>query len=146
MAHGNRTGDQIGGVFEACTAPVACIAKSSQSVGKVVSAAASCSMGLELVQVFKPDPAIVGRMVPAYISSALRKTEGSMHSNSLGNEMLLFVAGNMNISRAMKLCGAEAGRGRFMVFATSGRLLKRFMEMSGSEAVKSLEVSMKPGN
>ena len=96
---------------------VAFRASSGRCADSVVEAAKNLSRGSDFVLVLKDSAEVEGRLLPAYISASMRMREGSMHSRSLALEIMLFVAGTMNIGNAVARAGASGSR--FIIFASS---------------------------
>lgn len=96
---------------------------SSLGTEELVKAALGLSRGEEFVQIFKYDKQIEGRLLPAYFNSLIRYGEEGMRSREISKEMLILVAGKMNISKAIGICGVK-DPGDFLLFSTSKSLAK----------------------
>ncbi len=120
--------------------PVAYACKSSVSKEKLLECAekANARSGNEFVQLFKNSKVVRERLLAAYFNMLLRKEENIMRSNSMAIELLLLVSGQMNISKALKDFGVDGNE--LILFATSEKLAKLFMECSGIENGKKLRL------
>ena len=56
------------------------------------------------------------KLLPAYLGAAIRQYEGNMHSSSISMEIILFVAGTMNIEKAVNTSVAKSDE--FVLFAS----------------------------
>lgn len=94
----------------------AVLVRSSHGHAKVVEQARKMSGGSEFVVVLNPSEGIEKRLIPAYLGATISQSEGNMHSSSLSMEIILFVAGTMNIGKAL---GAAVAKGdEFVLFAS----------------------------
>ncbi len=85
-----------------------------------IAAAMHLSKGKGFVLVLRDSVEIERRLLPAYVSAAMRFGEGSMHSKSLALEIMLFLAGTTNIGGAV--ARVRASGDRFIVFASYSKL------------------------
>ena len=92
---------------------------SASSIDSIVNEAMKLSKGNDFVLILKGSREIERRMLPAYVSAAIRQADCSMHSRSLAIETLLFIAGTMNISNAVER--VRPAGGEFIVFSTDER-------------------------
>lgn len=107
--------------------PAAYSVSSRFSIDQLLELSDRISKGREFVQIFEDDKRLIPRLIPAYLTSLIRMNEKAMRSRSLSKEMLLFVAGKMNIQEAIKSCGAKNNKS-FLVFASSSEIFSRFLK------------------
>ena len=105
--------------------PVACVCTSSMDMHGLVKRAASLPKREELILLLKDDETLIYKLLPAYLNAVVRKRESVMRAKNLTTEMMLLVAGTMQISKAMECCAAKDSK-RFIVFASGSALLKKF--------------------
>ncbi len=82
---------------------------------------------------------IVGRIGPSILSALLRMEEGAMRSNSFSVEVLLFVAGTMQISKAMERAGAKGGKD-FIIIGNSREAVENFAKLNRVKLLKEIEI------
>ena len=105
--------------------PVICLCESDR-LKDAVALAEEISHGASTVQLFCTDNEVIGRIIPAYINAYLRSSDGSMRTKSIRSEMLIFVSGKTDISKAMAACGARENR--FVVFSSDKAAFKLFVK------------------
>ncbi|MDE1827870.1 MAG: hypothetical protein KGH65_01780 [Candidatus Micrarchaeota archaeon] len=96
---------------------------SALATGELVKEALNLAKGVDFVQIFDNQKEIEQRLLPAYFNALIRYEEEGMRSREVSKEMLILVAGKMNISKAIEKCGVKDARD-FILFATSGNLEK----------------------
>jgi tRNA threonylcarbamoyladenosine modification (KEOPS) complex Cgi121 subunit len=121
--------------------PVAYLCSSSLSKEQILECIKKSSDSQGFAQVFKNKKGISDRLLAAYLNAKIRKEEGTMRSNSLAIEMLLFVSGQMNISKAIPDCGISSGD-EFILFASNEEYAKKAIECSKSNVIKELKLSL----
>lgn len=117
--------------------PIAYLCRSSAGKEKLFDCAKKVKEP-NFVQLFKNRKEVKERLLAAYLNVLVRKEENIMRSKSPAIELLLFVSGEMNISKAIKEFGISGGD--FIVFATSEKSAEEFIECSGSEKIEKLEL------
>ncbi|MGC9129308.1 MAG: KEOPS complex subunit Cgi121 [Candidatus Micrarchaeia archaeon] len=113
--------------------PVAYLCKSGSNIEELLKCAQQAHGSF--VQLFRNRKEVKERLLSAYFNALLREKEGIMRSNSLGIETLLFVSGQMNISKAVAEFGVS-GPGEFILFASSKEGAKDFLKCSKAEIVE----------
>ena len=94
----------------------AVLVRSRHGHTKVVEQARKMSGGSEFVVALEPSEGIEKKLLPAYLGAAIRQCEGNMHSSSISMEIILFVAGTMNIEKAVNTSVAKGDE--FVLFAS----------------------------
>lgn len=115
---------------------------SSGNAEAVLGEAISLSKGDDFVILLK-GAVDTKRLLPSYVSAAIRKSEGSTHSKSLSIEIMLFLAGTMNIGNAVKKVGAS-GKGNMIAFASSEKLAKSLISKFNMKNAGRCSLSMDP--
>lgn len=116
----------------------AVLVRSKHGHAKIIEQARRLSAGQEFVVVLNPLEGIENRLVPAYMGAAIRQAEGSMHSSSLSMEIILFVAGTMNISNALEDTVAKGDQ--FVLFASRTSIVNYLLSRFGLEVIKKYEL------
>ena len=114
---------------------VAFRASAEKPIGMLVEAAKKTSEKDNMIILLDYRKDIVMRLGPAVLNALLRKEEGEMRSNSFQVEVLLFVAGTMQISKAMEKAGARNG----MDFIIMGKDSDSVVAFAGANKVRLLE-------
>ena len=114
---------------------VACLASSGKGLEEIVGISRELSKGPEFILLLDAGKAQPERLLPAYLNSYLRYSESCLKAKSLQMETLLFAAGTLRLDKAIKEYGAKNNK-RFMVFASSGRLLEAFRKKAGIRITK----------
>ena len=122
--------------------PYAALVTSSASVETVIKEAKRIAKGGDVILALKESKGIEGRLLPAYINAYLRYSEKAMHSSSISLEMLLFVAGAMNISNAAKKSAADGKR--FILFSSEKKLAQELQKKCGIRVERDIKLSMDP--
>lgn len=120
--------------------PCAIVVESDSGPDSAIEAAKKIAKKGEALVAVRQNEQIEKRLLPAYINSYVRFMEGSMHSNSISLEMLLFVAGNMNIGNAVGAVAADDKR--FIIFSSSRRLADSVIKKSGLKRIRELRLSL----
>ncbi len=123
--------------------PYAAVVESGMAIGIVVDVAKEISHGCKAVVALQPAEGIEARLVPAYLNACIRCSEGAMHSDSMSMEMLLFIAGDMNIGSAIKKAAADGSR--FIILASSKALAETLMEKCQLRKEKDIALSLDVG-
>jgi len=90
---------------------------------ELVKEALDLAKGEDFVQIFDNQKGIEQRLLAAYFNALIRYGEEGMRSREVSKEMLILVAGKMNISKAIEKCGVKSAKD-FILFATSWSLEK----------------------
>lgn len=122
--------------------PYAALVISTAPIDTVIKEAKRIAKGGDVILALKESRGIEERLLPAYINAYLRYSEKSMHSSSISLEMLLFVAGAMNISNAAKNSAADSKR--FILFSSEKKLAEQLQEKCGIKVEKELKLGMDP--
>ena len=121
--------------------PVLCLCRSWSRLESLVKGSKSISKGREFVLLMDYGPSLVKRMLPAFINARLRMSDGIARSRSAQMEMLLLACGTMNIGKALKEHGAK-DQERFLVFATSGGALRKFVSNNKVEILRKIQLTL----
>ncbi len=117
--------------------PVVCLC-STENLHGALKAADRLSKGEDLIELVDPEKDLIDRLAPAYINAALRNSEGCMRAKDMRTEMMLFIAGKLDIRSAIDLCGAKGDR--FIVFASSKKLFDAFEKAAGIKVVRAYKL------
>lgn len=120
----------------------AALLSSSSSIDAIIEQSKALSTGSDFVLLLKPSKGLEGRLVPAYIGATVRQSEGTMHSNSLAMETLLFVSGTMNIGNAIVRAGARGKK--FVIFSSKKSLLDLVVGKFGLKVLKNYSLLLDP--
>ena len=123
--------------------PKCYLCSSDLEVGQLLSIAKSLSKEKVFVQLLDYEPTFLDRLLPSYANAQIRETENCMKSDSISKEMLLFLSGNMTISKAIALCGIKSTKS-FLLFGTDGRVAEKFISEADVKEAKSLELRFDP--
>lgn len=121
--------------IEIAKKPVAFLSSSKLSIDELLDIGSKLSKGEAFVLLVKNDKSLLDRVLPAYINAYIRYREKNMRSSTLRMEVLLFIAGTMKISSAIKSCGAE-DNGAFIVIAESKKTFSKFRDKSYIKILK----------
>ncbi len=123
--------------------PVAALCSSKKKIDELVAAAAEMSgkPGKQDFLLLMSKHIDAARLLPAYLNALVRKKDSMTRASSTSIEMLLFVCGSANISKAIADCGAKSNSG-FVVFATSRRLFDRFAKKNGLRILKEIAMPL----
>ena len=91
--------------------------------------------GRGFVQLLDYDEKMLPRLLPAYLNARLRERDSIMRTSAAAMEMLLFVAGNTNITKAIGACGIKNGNS-FLVFATDKENFDEFASQADLKSTK----------
>lgn len=119
-----------------CAALVSC----GSGAARVVDAARRLSGERYFVLAIKPLDGIEKRLVPAYMGAAIRHKEGTMRSNSLAMETLLFVSGTMNIGNAIEHTAADGPE--FILFSNKTRLVNQLVSKFALKVIKRYDLGL----
>ncbi len=120
--------------------PVAYACYSDKGADKLLGLARKLSKGSRFVLLARDGKGLMRRILPAYANSMIRYGEGSMRARSLQMEMLLFIAGTMNINKAIAECGARGGK--FIAIADSQESFFAFRKSSGISEFRERRLSL----
>ncbi len=123
------------------TKPYACLVRSERGKEELLHTANDLSKGSTFVLILKNDTAVAKRLFPAFVSSFVRYGERGMRSGSLQKEIMLFVAGTMNIGSAIKSVGVVSGDD-FLVFASDRKLCSAFLEKIDGKKIKDVGLTL----
>lgn len=123
--------------------PVACLAASEADVGRLIAESEALSSEKGFVLLLDEKKGIAERLLPAYLNASVRFSEGGAKAARIQLEMLLFVCGSMKIETAISGCGIKRNS-RFILFATSERLLKDFLKKTASDALHAYSLAFDP--
>lgn len=101
----------------------------------------SKSRGKEFVLLLDYIPELCDRLLPALINAKVRFAEGISRARSLQMETLLFAAGTMNASNAIRRCGIKDQK-RFLAFSTSQVPFRKFAGKNKVHVVKELKMKI----
>jgi hypothetical protein len=121
--------------------PVAYLCPTRRGIEGLLDKARSASKGERFVLLLRGDRELQNRILPAFLNSYVRYREGSMKSATLQIELMLFIAGTLNIGRAISECGARDGV-KLLVVASDDKALERFLKGSGIRDAKRLGLKM----
>jgi len=125
------------------TRPVIYLCSCKKEIEQMVKSSKSISKGKGVVLLFDYSKRLAARALPAYVNAAIRFAEGAARSGSMQTEMLLMMCGTMNISKALRECGAK-DKGKFLVFASSKALFSRFARANGITGAKQQRLALDP--
>ena len=120
----------------------AALLSSSSNIDAIIEQSKKLSTGRDFVLLLKPSKGLEGRLIPAYIGAMVRQSEGTMHSNSLAMETLLFVSGTMNIGNAIARAGADGKK--FVIFSSKKSLLDLMVRKFGLKVLKNYSLVLDP--
>ncbi len=118
----------------------AVLVRSRHGNAKLIEQAKRMSVGSEFVVALEPIKGIENRLLPAYLGAAIRQSEGGMHSGSLSMEIILFVAGTMNIGKAVEIAVARGDE--FVLFASRTRYLNYLESRFNLVAMKKYDLGI----
>ncbi len=113
----------------------AIVAASTLDINEVLSLSNKLSNDLEFILILNYEKEILKKLLPAYINVRLRREELCMRSSMMQKEMLLFLAGTMNINNAIKKIGALSEK-KFIVIGTSKTLINKFKKIAKLTKIK----------
>lgn len=125
--------------FERDFHPIACLCEVG-SLHAALEAARRLSLGNDVIELLDPHKDVMDRLVPAYANAALRESEGCMRTKDVRTEMMLFVAGKLDVRTAIEHCGAKENR--FVVFASSKKLFWAFKKASKAKVIETYELKL----
>ncbi|MCL4365208.1 MAG: hypothetical protein M1569_00735 [Candidatus Marsarchaeota archaeon] len=99
---------------------------SGADISEIIDCASRLSEGANFIVILDDIKNIDKLLIPAYLNAIIRRNDGSMHAESLSIEIMLFIAGTMNIGNAMKLASATSSK-RFVIFSDSMALIRRIL-------------------
>ncbi|MDE1856130.1 MAG: hypothetical protein KGH49_02760 [Candidatus Micrarchaeota archaeon] len=117
--------------------PQCYLCSSKKDIAELVKGASKLSKSTDFVQLFDDRAEIVQKLLPAYFNSVVRGNEKVMRSNGIAKEMLIFVAGEPNIAKAISKCGVKSSS-RFVMFATSNKMAGAAKPRLGIWAMKKM--------
>ena len=117
------------------TAHLALLCSSAKSTEELVSISKKHSKKGTFVVLLDMDETLLKRLLPAYLNAYARFNEGGMRSNDIGIEIMLFLAGSMNISSAIRKVGAKSGKA-FIAYSNSSKALASFVKKTSCRIVK----------
>lgn len=123
--------------------PVAYLAEADTEVKRLADCSRRVSKGEHFVLLMKHDETFINRLLPAYVNSYIRHMEKSTRSESMQMEMLLFVAGTMNISKAIKRAGTH-DKSRFILFASDRKIMNKFIRKGKVDLIKEYGLELDP--
>jgi hypothetical protein len=126
-------------LLEFKTRPVMYLCSSEKEVGSLVEKSKEASSASGFLLLVDESERSTARALPAYVSASIRFREGIARSKSMQMEMLMLLCGTMNIGKALRECGAKR-KERFMLFATNGRLFRRFAKANGIREIKKVDL------
>ena len=121
--------------------PVLYVCSSKKQMEELIAKSKEMSSGSEFVLLLDYGSMDAYRVLPAYVNALIRQKDGIARSNSTWMEMLLLVAGTMNIGKAIREHGAK-NPAKFMAFATSEALLRKFAAGNGVRVSKKLSLTI----
>ncbi len=110
--------------------PVVALCSPAWGIEVLLDRARAVSKGDKFVLLLRSGDGIEGRILPAYLNAYVRYREGNMRSDSLPIELMLFIAGTLNIGKAIREYGAKEGSG-LLVIASDEALLGKFIMGNG---------------
>lgn len=113
---------------------VAFLAESGSPAELIVERARRLSNGTDFVLVLRPEEGIEDRFIPAYISAMIRSKDGIARSRSIALEVMMLMAGTMNIGKAVERCAPKGNV--FAVFASGKELSDRIVSEFGMKITK----------
>ncbi len=84
---------------------------------------------------------VCDRLLPSYLNAWIRKKESTMRSSSLHMEMLLFVAGTLNIKRAIEESAARHSNDFLLVSDDAGSATK-FIKKNGIARAEQCQLAL----
>ena len=117
------------------TVPNALLCSSAKSIEELVSISKKHSKKGAFIVILGKDEKLLKRLLPAYLNAYARFNEGGMRSRDMGIEIMLFLAGSMNIGGAIRKVGARSGS-EFIAYSNSGKALASFVKKSSCKIVK----------
>ncbi len=99
---------------------------SSKTVADLVDSAAKYSSERNFIQLFDDKKEVIEGILQAYLNSALRFQDKLMRSKSMEKELILFVSGESNITKAIGKIGIKNHKD-FIVFSSDRKAAHQFM-------------------
>ncbi len=121
--------------------PVLCACRSDKGMEELLGKSRAASSEKQFLLLLDYDGTPKDRVLPAYMNALVRQKDRISRSRSVRMEMLLLVSGTMNIGRAIRERGAKDPK-KFLAFATSEALLRRFAEKNGIEMGKRIRLTL----
>ena len=128
-------------ILEFRNKPVMCLCSSEKGIEPLVEASKRASSNTNLVLLLDYSERTISRALPAFINASIRFSEKIARSNSMQVEMLLLVSGTMNISKALRECGAKDPK-KFLLFATNKSLLSKFIKTNKIKVTNQVELKL----
>ncbi|MDE1804301.1 MAG: hypothetical protein KGH59_00755 [Candidatus Micrarchaeota archaeon] len=121
--------------------PVCYLCSSELSVEELLSRAAHLSKGGDFVQLICYSKELLPRILPSYLNAVVRQRDNIMRSDSVEKEMLLLMAGEMNVSKAIRSCGIR-DNGNFILFSTSEKLAEQMISAADVKSAKRVKLEL----
>ena len=120
----------------------AALLSSGSDIAEILEESKRLSNGSDFVLMLKPSKDIEHKLIAAYIGAMIRQSEGTMRSNSLAIETLLFVSGTMNIGNAIGRTGADGKE--FVIFSSRKEILEGVISKFKLKRLKSYALVLDP--
>ncbi len=117
---------------------------SGSDIAGIVDAARRMSKGGDFVIAIRDIGGTAQRFVPAYVNALIRKDENSMHSASLSLEIMMLIAGTMNIGKAIGALGANDSK-EFIIFSNKRQLVMDIASKCGISLAKEISLVLDVG-
>lgn len=121
--------------------PVMYVCSSGKQMEELIGKSKELSGEEDFILLLDYNSTDAARVLPAYVNALIRQKDGIARSRSTWMEMLLLVAGTMNIGKAIKEHGAKNPE-RFLAFATSEGLIRRFAAKNGVRLSKKISLAI----
>lgn len=120
--------------------PRACLCSSAAGIGTLVEASKRVSVGERFVLLIRAGKQLQEGVLPAFLNAYVRFVEREMKTDSLQMELLLCIAGTLNIKKAIESCGADTNR-RFVLVSSDARTEANFVRALGIRVVERYALS-----
>lgn len=124
--------------------PVAYLCSSGLELNALIDGSRRFSKGDAFVLLIDGRPELMRRVLAGYVNSYIRYRERTTRAESLQMELLLFIAGTMNIGRAIRECGAKGSR-RFVAVANDSANFTRFAKSCNVKRLRECKLSLDTG-
>ncbi len=120
----------------------AALLSSSSDIAIILEESKRLSKGSDFVLMLRPSKGTEHKLIPAYIGAMIRQNSGTMRSNSLAIEILLFISGTMNIGNAIKRAGANGKE--FVIFSNRKKLIEGIISKFKMKKLKAYLLELDP--
>jgi tRNA threonylcarbamoyladenosine modification (KEOPS) complex Cgi121 subunit len=118
------------------------LVESKGSGSSLISKANKISKGGNFLLVIKNIKGIEKRFIPAYINAVVRREEGVAAAKSLQMEILLFIAGTMQVNDAIRSVSGSGSR--IILFSNSKKILNQAISKFNLNIIKEYSLLLDP--